>query len=265
MVMMKKLFVVWACMFCVELWAMPSVWLYNKADNLSPLSENIAEVRPIASLTKVMTAMVILDQQSNMMEPLKLKRTVSSRLPPGTYTRQELLESMIVGSDNAAAETLAENSIHGRQAFIDSMNKKAQELAMYHTVFDDPSGLSRNNVGTATEVGIMITAAHRYSFIKHASTLHQVVINQSAGKKVKHIQVGNTNRNMLHTFKSITVSKTGFTNPAGFCVGLLVENNGIQYVIVVLGATNKNRRLDIVQKIMYNYITATNNSTQLVS
>ena len=70
---------------------------------------------------------------------------------------------------------------------------------------------------------------------------------------------------MLHTFKSITVSKTGFTNPAGFCVGLLVENNGIQYVIVVLGATNKNRRLDIVQKIMYNYITATNNSTQLVS
>ena len=263
--MIKKLFVSWVCMFCFESWATPSVWLYNKVDNLSPLAENISEVRPIASLTKLMTAMVVLDQQSSMLEPLKLNRTVSSRLPSGTYTRQQLLESMIVGSDNAASETLAENGMHGRQAFIDSMNKKAQELAMYHTVFADPSGLSQHNVGTAREVGNMITAAHRYAFIKHASTLQQIMINQPSGKKVKHIQVGNTNRNMLHTFKSITISKTGFTNPAGFCVGLLVENNGVQYVIVVLGATNKNRRLDIVQRIMHNYITATNNSNQLVS
>jgi len=262
--MIKRLCVALTCMFCFASWATPSVWLYNRVDDLSPLAENISEVRPIASLTKLMTAMIVLDQQSDMSEQLKLKRTVSSRLPPGTYTRQELLESMIVGSDNAAAETLAENSRYGRQAFIDAMNKKAQELAMYHTVFDDPSGLSQNNVGTASEVGNMITAAHRYLFIKHASTLQQITIDRPVGKKIKHIQVGNTNRNMLHTFKSIIMSKTGFTNPAGFCVGLLVENNGIQYVIVVLGATNKNRRLDIVQKIMYNYITATNNSKQLV-
>jgi D-alanyl-D-alanine endopeptidase (penicillin-binding protein 7) len=252
---MKKIFslIVLALLSC-STFGSTSVWLVNQQNNQSAISENITEVRPIASLTKLMTAMVILDNTPDFNQQIKLENKVSSRLPKGVYTLRQLMESMLIGSDNAAAEALAGNFGGGRDAFINAMNQKARALSMNNTSFDDPSGLSRNNTGTANDVGIMIRTAHSYEFIRKTTTQTQIQIDQHIGSKSKHILVNNTNQNMLKIFDSILVSKTGYTTPAGFCVGLVVERFGAQYTIVVLGAKNKMQRLDIIQKLMYNHL-----------
>ena len=126
-------------------WAKPapdSVLLLNTSTNHIELSRNADRVRSIASLTKIMTAMVALDYDKDLSRRLTLTQRVGSFLPRQQYTREQLLEAMLVKSDNAAAETLAEDYPGGRTAFIAEMNRQAQAWQLYNTTFDDASGLS---------------------------------------------------------------------------------------------------------------------------
>jgi serine-type D-Ala-D-Ala endopeptidase (penicillin-binding protein 7) len=258
----------------------PSVLHFDVSEKRIVYDQNINKVRPIASVTKLMTAMVSLDYSNDMNKQLKLIRTVSSSLPTRTYTRQELFEAMLIRSDNAAAETLASDYPGGRQSFIEAMNKKSKSLGMNSTHFRDPTGLSVNNVSTANELVDMVIASSSYEIITQNSIKKQTLIETKHKKKIRKIVLNNTNRLILFEFDNVIVSKTGYTTPAGFCVAIVVEQKEKKkrevtlmkeifgyfssvpiekdeivvhrHVIVILGSKNPKERVDRVKEIMYN-------------
>lgn len=231
----------------------PSVYVYNETADRVEYQRNSTEYRPIASITKLMTAMVALDHSKDLFRQLPLNTTVRSNLPRGTYTRQELFTAMLVRSDNAAAETLAGDYPGGRKEFIWRMNQQAREWGI-NAVFRDPTGLDAHNMATAGDVGTMAGYAAGYWVIREASVKKTVAFERKFKKKLRKIQLSNTNRPLLMEFDEIIASKTGFTNPAGYCVALVVEHQKQRRVIVVLGERNKARRTDTVQDIMYNHV-----------
>lgn len=215
--------------------------------------KNAHEIRPFASITKLMTAMIVIDQDWNWGRRLRLSRLAGSRLPPGTYTRHELLNALLIKSDNAAAETFAADYPGGRSAFVQAMNQRAWQLGMYSTQFQDPSGLSSGNISNAGDLGTMIQAAGEYSIIRDISTQPHVVVETQGRKRTRMMELNNTNGRALDMIDNVRVSKTGFTNPAGFCMALQVQQQGDVYLVVVLGAKNSAKRLDLVKNLLYNH------------
>ena len=231
----------------------PSVYVYNETTDRIEHQRNSTEFRSIASITKLMTAMVALDHSKDLFRRLPLNTTVRSNLPRGTYTRQELFTAMLVRSDNAAAETLAGDYPGGRKEFIWRMNQQAREWGI-NAVFRDPTGLDAHNMATAGDIGTMAAYTAGYWVIRDASVKKTVAFERKFKKKLRKIQLNNTNRPLLMEFDEIIVSKTGLTGPAGYCVALVVEHQKQRRVIVVLGERNKARRIDTVQDIMYNHV-----------
>ena len=241
--------------------AATSVWVYNQTQDTIVFNQNANTVRPIASITKLMTAMVALDHDPTLTRSVKLSNRVGSNLPPGQYTRRQLFDAMLVRSDNAAAETLAQDYPGGRTAFVRAMNRRAAELGMRSTRFQDPSGLSQSNVGTAGDMGTLVTTAGNYALVREISVQRQIQIESHFKKRIRVISLPNTNQPLLFDFDNIRVSKTGFTNPAGWCVALLVEKNKQIFAVVVLGSENKSKRLVTVKDLMYNHISDTTELT----
>ena len=231
----------------------PSVYVYNDTLDRVEHQRNSTEYRSSASITTLMTAMVALDHSKDLFRQLPLNTTVKSNLPRGLYTRQELFNAMLVRSDNAAAETLAADYPGGRKEFVWRMNQQAKAWGINAT-FRDPTGLNPGNMATAGDVGTMAVYAANYWVIRDASVKKTVAFERKFKKRLKKIQLNNTNRPLLMEFDEIIVSKTGFTNPAGYCVALVVEHKKQRRVIVVLGERNKTRRTDTVQDIMYNHV-----------
>lgn len=226
----------------------PSVWLYNVTEE-KVIVKNEAEVqRPFASITKLMTAMVILDQTPNLDE--KLTKRLIGPLPTGTYTRRELLTAMLVKSDNSAAETLAENYPEGRKAFLDAMNARAESLGMLQTHFDDASGLSKGNVSSARDIHKMLIASLNYQFIRDTSTKKQALFETHYKKKIRTVKLDHTSKAFLFEFDNIVITKTGYTNPAGFCLALVVEQKGKTYTAVVLGTPNPGFRFQLIKRLL---------------
>lgn len=245
---MKRIFVALASAISLTALAVPATLVYDLSSDRIVSQQGDTVQRPIASLSKLMTAMVVLDSTASMSELLTINRRAGTQLPQREYSRLELLHAMLVKSDNAAAETLAENHPGGRSVFMFMMNLKAQDLNLPATQFVDPSGLSVFNVSTAYEVGVMLRAANQYELIRNISTLKEVRLE--APKKKRAISFFNTNFAVLSQFKDIVVSKTGFTNPAGFCMGLILNRQGHEFVVVVLGEKNKHQRAATVNRIM---------------
>ena len=231
----------------------PSVYVYNITKDKVEYQSNSTEFRPIASVTKLMTAMVALDYSKDLFRQLPLNTTVKSNLPRGNYTRQELFNAMLVRSDNAAAETLAADYPGGRKEFIWRMNQQAKAWGI-NAVFRDPTGLDPHNMATAGDIGTMVSYAAGYWLIRQTSVQKQVAFERRFKKRLRTIQLNNTNRPLLMEFDEIIVSKTGFTNPARYCVALVVEKDHQQHAIVVLGAPNRSRRIDTVQDAIYNHV-----------
>jgi len=231
----------------------PSVYVYNETTDRVEHQRNSTQYRSIASLTKLMTAMVALDHSKDLFRQLPLNTMVKSNLPRGTYTRQDLFTAMLVRSDNAAAETLAADYPGGRKEFVWRMNQQAKEWGI-NAVFRDPTGLHPGNMATAGDVGTMAGYAAEYWVIRDASVKKTVAFERKFKKRLKKIQLNNTNRPLLMEFDEIIASKTGYTGPAGYCVALVVEHQKQRRVIVVLGERNKSRRTDTLQDIMYNHV-----------
>jgi D-alanyl-D-alanine endopeptidase (penicillin-binding protein 7) len=231
-----------------------SVLLLNTTTNRIELERNGNRVRAIASITKIMTAMVTLDYDKDLSRRLMLTNRVGSYLPRQQYTREQLLEAMLVKSDNGAAETLAEDYPGGRTAFIAQMNSHAQFWELKNTHFEDASGLGAGNTSTVHDVATMMSYASSYWFIRDTSTKKQVALETRYKKQIRTIRLEHTSSPILFSFDNIVVSKTGLTSAAGWCVGLVANQNGQQYVIVVLGSRNKAQRLSTVKNIMYNHV-----------
>jgi D-alanyl-D-alanine endopeptidase (penicillin-binding protein 7) len=217
--------------------------------------QNIQQVRALASITKLMTAVVALDYTTDMDKVLMLSNKAGSKLPRREYTRGELFHAMLIKSDNGAAETIAADYPGGRDKFISDMNIRAMAMGLKNTRFNDPTGLSSGNVSTAEEVSHLVVGAAFYPMIRDISTKKESTILIQVKHKDRPVVLSNTNRVLLREFDSILLSKTGFTNPAGFCVAILIEHpvkNEIRHqVIVVMGAKNTTQRVDTVKRMMY--------------
>jgi D-alanyl-D-alanine endopeptidase (penicillin-binding protein 7) len=217
--------------------------------------QNIEKVRGLASITKLMTAIVALDHNTNMDKMLTLSSREGSRLPRREYTRGELFHAMLIKSDNGAAETIAADYPGGRDRFISSMNERATLMGLKHTHFNDPTGLNSGNVSTAEDVSNLVVGAAFYPTIRDISTKKESTILIQVKRKTRSVVLSNTNKVLLREFDSILLSKTGFTNPAGFCVAILIEqqvkDEMHHQVIVVMGAKNTAQRVDTVKRIMY--------------
>lgn len=235
-----------------------SALLYNLSQNRVEMARNADQVRSIASITKLMTAMVTLDYDKDLSRKLMLNNRVGTFLPRQEYTREQLLNAMLVKSDNGAAETLASDYPGGRSAFIARMNYQASLWGMAKTNFVDPSGLGVFNTSTVRDVTNLVHTASGYWFIRETSNKKQVAFDTKYKKKIRTINLAHTSGDLLFTFDSVLISKTGLTSAAGWCVGMLAEHHGNQYIVVVLGSKNKKERLDTVKEIRYNHVIDTN-------
>jgi D-alanyl-D-alanine carboxypeptidase len=220
----------------------PTVLVYNNTQHKSVVTDNADTVRPMASITKLTTAMVSLDHY-NLADKIPLDKKNS-------ITVEQAMTKLLVRSDNSMAELLARNYPGGRDKFLEAMNAKARSLNLSVTRFNDPSGLDAGNVTTATELANIVTAAGRYPFITRITSQPEVTSVNTIKNKIHTVSLPNTNRTILFEFDNILVSKTGFTNHAGRCVAMLVDNRGEQYAIIILGEPTKQARDQVARNLI---------------
>jgi D-alanyl-D-alanine endopeptidase (penicillin-binding protein 7) len=212
-------------------------WLVSDLSGKIIASENIDELRPIASITKLLTAMVVLDAEQNMDEAITLVPGTKKRSGL-SFTRRQLMEMSLVHSDNRASFALCDHYPGGRNSCIAAMNDKAHSLGMLRTSMSDPTGLDNRNVSTARELILLTKAARTYGPIIDAAKQQRVEIKL----KKKWLFFNNTNP-MIGKDRRVIVSKTGFTNPAGGCIVLLLDTELGDRVVVVLGSKNTRTRI----------------------
>lgn len=201
-------------------------WLVADGDGRIIQSENTKEVRSIASITKLMTAMVVLDAKQNLDEHI------------GNYTRKELIQLALVHSDNRAAKTLCEFYTHGYNKCIHMMNRKAYSLGLSETKFIDATGLGVFNVSTAEELVTLVREAQNYPLIVESSKMSQVKIKV----KKKWLIFNNTNP-IIGKRHDFIVSKTGYINAAGGCIVMMLDTDVGRRIVVVLGSKSTKTRI----------------------
>lgn len=213
-----------------------SFYVYNLTDQKPVDGHNYREIKSIASVTKLMTALVVLDSKQDLNEKVRYRGSIWPW--PKNVTRRELIESLLIRSDNRASEDLAMAYPGGMKSFVEAMNAKALELNMLKSAFVDPSGLGRGNVSTAEDLVLLVKAAGSHPIIRQVSSSKYLEIERRQGKKITVAQLPNTNHNLLFEFDNIELSKTGWTTPAGRCLALIVRKNKIEYAIIILGEKN---------------------------
>lgn len=175
---------------------------------------NYEEQRSIASITKLMTVIAVLDSGQNLAEKL------------GKYTREQLIKLSLVKSDNQASELLCNNYPGGRSACVKYMNDKANWLGMESTKFIEPTGLSPMNISTASDLIKLVKEASQYPTIVESSNLAKFPLTQNK----RTITVENTNK-LVGSGLQLLVSKTGTTNAAGLCV-VMMDTAGKVYILL---------------------------------
>lgn len=200
---------------------------------------------PIASVTKLMTAMVVLDRKLPLNETITIskadrdtRRMTGSRLKIGAkLSRGQLLTLALMSSENRAAAALGRTYPGGTKAFIRVMNAKAKTLGMYDTQFADAAGLDAGNVSTAHDLARMVFAAMRYPAIRKATTRSKIKVRPLS--KRGPLRYVNTNRLLRSKNWDIQISKTGYINEAGRCLVMHTEFNGTPTVVVLLNSFGK--------------------------
>jgi D-alanyl-D-alanine endopeptidase (penicillin-binding protein 7) len=207
--------------------------------------KDIDTVRPIASITKLMTALVIIDSDLDLDEKITVTKAdrdlvqlTGSRLEYGaSLSRREMILLAIMSSENHAATALGRNWPGGMTEFVKAMNKKAIQLGMDNSHFADPAGLHVENKSTARDLMKMVTAARGYELIRQASTTTRIEVRPYA--KRGPLVYGNTNRLLKNKTWDIALSKTGYINEAGRCLVMQANIEGEQVSIVLLNSFGK--------------------------
>jgi serine-type D-Ala-D-Ala endopeptidase (penicillin-binding protein 7) len=208
---------------------------------------------PIASLTKLMTAMVLLDAHLDPSELLTITsedkdslRHSRSRLPVGTrLSREQVLLLALLASENRAAHALGRTYPGGLSAFVQAMNAKAKELGLRGAHFEDPTGLSSENVATAWDLARILQSAYRYPEIRDFSTRTGTTIQ--AGRR--SIQFPNTNALVRNGHWNIGLSKTGYIEEAGRCLVMQAMLANRPVFIILLDSWGKYTRLGDANRI----------------
>jgi D-alanyl-D-alanine endopeptidase (penicillin-binding protein 7) len=234
-----------------------NVLVLDAAEGKAVYAKAADEVTPIASLTKLMTAMVVLDARQSMDEVLSIDmedfdylKGSHSRLRMGAaLTRAEMLRLALMSSENRAASTLARHYPGGMLAFVAAMNDKARSLGMTHTHYDDATGLSPRNVSTANDLAKLVRAAAEYEVIRDYSTTpsHFVEVLPSG----QTMGFNNSNALVKNGAWDIQLQKTGYIREAGRCVVMLATIASKPMVIVLLDSFGKFTRVADAQRVKH--------------
>jgi len=215
--------------------------------------KNPNAVLPIASITKLMTAMVVLDAKPDLAETLAIGdedvdvlKGTRSRLKVGTHlAREEMLRLALMSSENRAAAALSRHYPGGREAFVAAMNQKAQLLGLVDTRFHDPTGLTAANVSSPRDLAKMVDAAHQYPLIREFSTTSEGEFS-IAGRPQ---QFRNTNTLVRSSTWEIGLSKTGYISEAGKCLVMQAWFNNKPTIIVLLDSVGRMTRVGDANRI----------------
>jgi len=229
------------------------VLVQDLSSNTTLFSRNDDVARPIASITKLMTAIVIVDANQSMSDIIEVTSsdvdTVKhsrSRLPVGTkLSRADMMHLALMSSENRAANALGRHYPGGMSAFVAAMNSKAKQLGMTQSRFVEPTGLSSENVASPRDLVKLLQASAARSTIRHFTTDEQHEVRSSGHTTLFR----NTNMLVMNPTWDIKVSKTGYINEAGQCLVMLARINNRDMAIILLNADGKGTRVSDAVKI----------------
>jgi len=230
-----------------------SVLIIDQSDSTVLYSRRSDVAAPIASITKLMTALVVLDAKQPLSQPLEiteaetgLPKSVGSRLSVGTVlTRGDLLHLALMSSENRAAHALAVNYPGGLSAAVAAMNRKAQALGMTSSHFEDPTGLSSENVASPEDLSKLVIAASHNPTIREYSTDQRYTVRVH-----KHlVEFHNTDNLVANPTWNIIVQKTGYIAEAGKCLVMEAVIEGRNVVIVLLDSVGKMTRVADAKRV----------------
>lgn len=224
------------------------------SDGQTIYGKNTQNVTPIASITKLMTSMVVLDANLPLEETIYIDsadfdvvKHTNSRLGAGTgLPRRDMLRLALMSSENRAAASLGRAYPGGSAAFIAAMNRKAVELGMWNTRFVDPTGLSSENVSTAEDLVKMVKGAYEYPLIREFTTTPAHEIETVGGRSM---QFRNSNGLVKNSTWEIGLSKTGYISEAGRCLVMQAIIAARPVVIVLLDSWGKHTRIGDANRI----------------
>ncbi|WP_353151956.1 D-alanyl-D-alanine endopeptidase [Pollutimonas bauzanensis] len=210
--------------------------------------KNSDEVRPIASISKLMTALVVAEAGLPMQQTIQISdadvdrvRYSRSRLPVGTQlSRADMLHLALMSSENRAAHALGRYYPGGMPAFVRAMNDKARALGMRKTRFVEPTGLSSDNVSTPRDLVKLLLAVNKQPLIRRYTTDDKYEIEVGRGRQLVY---NNTNRLVSNSNWDIKISKTGFINEAGECLVMLTRIDNRDVAIVLLNSSGRYSRI----------------------
>lgn len=220
-------------------------WLVADGDGNIIASENIDAVRSIASVTKLVTVITVLDSHAPLDKPLNItlltmgkKSKKPKRTAYDNLTRRELINLAMIRSDNTAAKLLCQTYPLGYSQCINDMNHKVRNMGMLHSMFYDPTGLDDRNNSTARDLIKLAQTAVNYPEVIAASHQSHLKI-----KIKKHWFIGNNTNPLIGSRHDIQVSKTGWTTRAGGCIVMLLDTDRGRRIVVVLGSKNTHTRI----------------------
>ncbi len=230
-----------------------SAYVIDQSSGEALVDKSSGAVLPIASISKLMTAMVVLDAKLDMQEVISIGEAdvdnlkgTRSRLTVGTtMTRETAMLLALMSSENRAAHALGRHYPGGMTAFVEAMNHKAQALGMSNSRFEEPTGLSSNNVATARDLAKMVAAAAQYPEIRNMSTTAQATVSLNGHLR----EFNNTNALVKSDNWEIGVSKTGFISEAGRCLVMQAKVAQRPVVIVLLDSVGKMTRVGDANRI----------------
>jgi len=233
-----------------------AVLVYNATTNIIADELNIHSIMPIASVTKLMTVFVVLESQANLDEKVIVipQRLESSRvLKLGMQiSRRKLINLALISSDNLAAKLLAVYHPYGYDSFVREMNATAQRLGMKNTSYIEPTGLLLNT-STAWDLHLLNRQLSKHEIFKEAAMSNTTSLEAQNRRGLwQKLAVHNTN-----TFAGrydIKIGKTGFTNPAGWCIDMVIAHKDQEINVIVLGSPSKKVRNELVSKKLNNYM-----------
>jgi serine-type D-Ala-D-Ala endopeptidase (penicillin-binding protein 7) len=230
-----------------------AVLVLDQDTNEVLLAKNQHAVLPIASITKLMTALVVADAEQPMDELLTItaedidtEKGSRSRLQFGTQlTRGEMLHLALMASENRAANALGRHYPGGLPAVVVAMNRKARALGMTHTRYVEPTGLSSSNQSTATDLALLVREADKNDMIRRLSTSLEAEV--AVGPRAVHFR--NTNSLVRNSDWAIGVQKTGYITEAGRCLVMQAQLSGRKLVMVLLDSAGKYSRVGDAERI----------------
>jgi|688.fasta_scaffold201525_2 D-alanyl-D-alanine carboxypeptidase len=239
-------------LFCSLNAGATSAALYNFTDAKMEAAVRENQIVPIASITKLFTAMAVIDSGVDLNELIIVKGSTKGRFPNNArVSRIELIKAMLIASDNRASDSLAHAHPGGYSAFIKYVNEHISDIGLNNTRIEDASGIGAGNVSTATDLVNFLWWLRRYTLITQISSAEseQVEFDNHKNKTVK-LQVRNTNPDIANY--NVLISKTGFTSKAGRCLVMLVKHNDIMFAVAVLGEKSSKTRSQSIKNLIYN-------------